>query len=234
MRERLVKYSLVVGLALLLAAPAVAYSQRIAPQAPGAGQGPGPGMGPGPGGGMGPGFGPGPGPGGQPGIAPGFGQGRGPQPGMAPRGQRGRMDVDRVRGPRGRMGGGGLAARALAHADEIGLSAEQRDQILAAQRALQEEQINRRAATQIDELALRDLMAAENRDLAAIEGKLRELSEQRIAGQMAMLRFDETVTGLLSAEQRATLDELAPARRRAQDRPARRDADRRGPRRNAR
>jgi Spy/CpxP family protein refolding chaperone len=132
------------------------------------------------------------------------------------------------------MGGGGLAARALAHADEIGLSAEQRDQILAAQRALQEEQINRRAATQIDELALRDLMNADSRDLAAIEAKLRELSEQRIAGQMATLRFDETVGGLLSAEQRATLEELAPARRRdAQDRP-RQGADGRGPRRNVR
>lgn len=221
MREHLVKYSLVVGLTLLLAAPAVAYSQRNAPRAPGAGQGPGPAMGPGPG------FGP----------APGFGRGPGAQPGMAPRGQRGRMDTERARRPRGRMGGGGLAARALAHADEIGLSSEQRDQILAAQRALQEEQINRRAATQIDELALRDLMAADNRDLGAIEAKLRELSDQRIAGQMAMLRFDETVTGLLSAEQRATLDELAPARRRGrapQDRPARQEASGRGPRRNVR
>jgi len=233
MRERLVKYSLVAGLTLLLAAPAVAYSQRNAPQAPGAGQGPGPGMGPGFGPGqpgMGPGFGPG-----QPGMAPGFGQGPGGQRGMAPRGQQGRMVADRGRGPRGRMGGGGLAARALAHADEIGLSAQQRDQILAAQRALQEEQINRRAATQIDELELRDLMGADSRDLAAIEAKLRELSEQRIAGQMAALRFDETVGGLLSAEQRATLDELAPARRRGpQDRPARQDAGDRGPRRNVR
>jgi len=116
-------------------------------------------------------------------------------------------------GPGG-MGGRhiGLAERALAQADRIGLSAEQRDRILAAQRSDQEAAINRRAAAEIGRLELRDLMDAEPRDVAAIEAKLRELAEQDIAGTVAALRVDEQVGETLSAEQIEALREAADER----------------------
>ena len=156
MNKRNMKYSLVAGLALLLALPALAYSQLDGPR--------------------GPRF-----------AAPG--QGR---------------------------AGFGLAGRALARADAIGLSAQQRDAILAAQRNNQEAAINRRAAMQVGRLDLRDLMSAETRDVAAIEAKLRELAEQGIAGTLAALRLDEQVGGILSAEQLETLRASARGARPAQ------------------
>ena len=106
----------------------------------------------------------------------------------------------------------GLAGRALAQAERIGLSAEQRDRILAAQRSNQEAAINRRAAAEIGRLELRDLMDVEPGDVAAIEAKLRELAEQRVAGTVAALRLDEQVGEILSAEQIEALREAAGER----------------------
>ena len=241
MNRRLVKWSLVAGLALLLAVPAIAYSQLERPR--------GPRFAPGEQGPAGPG-------------AMGAGRMDGPQrfanapPAQGPRGARGAMGVGRMGGPqgfgnaapaqgprgargamsdarqeaRGAMGRGragarpgigpggmggrhiGLAGRALAQADRIGLSAEQRDRILAAQRSNQEAAINRRAAAEIGRLELRDLMDLEARDVAAIEAKLRELAEQDIAGTVAALRVDEQVGETLSAEQIEALREAADER----------------------
>jgi Spy/CpxP family protein refolding chaperone len=217
MNKRLVKWSLAAGLALLLALPAIAYSQLEGPR--------GPRFAPGEQGAAGPG-------------AMGAGRQGGPQrfanapPAQGPRGARGAMSgarqeargaVGRGRpgprpgiGPRG-MGGRhiGLAEQALAQADRIGLSAEQRDRILAAQRSNQEAAINRRAAEQIGRLELRDLMDAEARDVAAIEAKLRELAEQDIAGTVAALRLDAQVGEILSAEQSEALREAAGERGRS-------------------
>jgi Spy/CpxP family protein refolding chaperone len=225
MNNRLVKYSLAAGLALFLALPAVAYSQYSADQGPRfAGDGWSPGK-----------------------IAPmsvlpqqraqgRFGNAQTPPRGSVGRAGRGRdnrrgVGRQRDRGDFGRRSRGApgigdrggrssLAARALGRADQIGLTAEQRDQIRAAQRAVREASINRRATTQIAELELRDLMGAETRDIAAIEAKLRELAEQRIAEQTGALRLDEAVSETLTDEQ---VDELGDLTRdRGRDRSGRR------------
>jgi Spy/CpxP family protein refolding chaperone len=172
MRKRRIKVSLIAGLALLLALPAFAHSQRtMAERAR---------------------------------IA--AAQQRGAE---APRG---RVAEARRRAGRARMSGRGerlgLATRALAHAEDIGLSTEQREQILAEQRLAREASINRRAALRIAELQLRDLVSVDDRDIAAIEAKLREIAEQRIAAQISVFRLDDAVNGVLTNEQREALDDL--------------------------
>jgi Spy/CpxP family protein refolding chaperone len=215
MNTRLVKYSLIGSLTLLLAVPAVAYSQR------GAAGGPG-----------GPGFGA---------VEQGRFEGTPAQRrDRAPRGaveglglqrspRRGGAGVGAGFGPgvAARRMGAGIAGRALAHADEIGLSDEQRDRILASQRAVREASINRRAEIDIARLRLGELLGADDRDIAEIEAKLRELADMHVAQQVGVLRADEEVRGVLSAEQIETLEELPRARPRSADgRPGR---ARRGP-----
>ncbi len=261
MNNRLSKYSLAAGLALLLAIPAVAHSQHNAPQGPhlGAdgGQAPGNTV-----------------PLGE--LEPQRRQGRfagaqDTQRGRAPRslagrpgrGSRGSIQPRRrgdsrgdsrggFRGTGRSVGGGAgrsvgrgagrgagrggfaagsgsrtsrpsLAAHALARADQIGLTDEQRDQITAAQRGVREASINQRAATQIAELELGDLMGAETRDIAAIETKLRQLAEQTIAAQTASLRLDEAVHETLTDQQIDDLGDLGRdrGRNRGRDRPGR-------------
>ncbi len=99
-----------------------------------------------------------------------------------------------------------MAARALSRADQIGLTAAQTDQINQAQRAQREASINRRATTEIAELELRELMDADTPDIAAVEAKLRELSEQHIAGQTATLRLNASVGDILTADQVGELE----------------------------
>lgn len=232
MNNRLTKYSLAAGLALSLALPAVAHSQYNAPQ--GSRFAAGGGWGPGNTAEMGE-------------LAPQRRQGRfarsqdtrrgrAPRsvtgrPGRGSRGSRGSVEPRRrgdfrgagrgsfAAGIAGRNGRPSLAAHALARADQIGLTDEQRDQITAAQRSVREASINQRAATRIAELELGDLMGAETPDIAAIEDKLRELAEQRIAGQTAALRLDEAVNETLTDQQ---IDELGNlARGRGRNRPGR-------------
>jgi len=200
MNNRLMKYSLAAGLALLLALPAVAYSQYEGPQGPRFGAG-----------------------GGGPGNFAEMGE-MGPQRGRDSRrssaGPRDRGDFGRagragVGGHGGRGGRSSLAARALAQADQIGLSTEQREQILAAQRSVREASINRRAESQIAGLDLRDLMSADTPDIAAVEIKLRELAEQRIAEQVGALRLGEAVGEVLTAEQIDKLGDLSRDRGRS-------------------
>lgn len=259
MNNRLSKYSLAAGLALLLAIPAVAHSQYNEPQGPrfeaGSGRGPGSSA-----------------PMGE--LEPQRRQGRfagaqDNQRGRAPRGlagrrgrgrgSRGSIQPDRRGDSRGGFRGTGrsvgrgagrsigrgagrgagrggfaagsgsrtsrpsLAVRALARADQIGLTDEQRDQITAAQRGVREASINQRAATQIAELELGDLMGAETRDIAAIEAKLRQLAEQTIAAQTASLRLDEAVHETLTDQQIDDLGDLGRdrERNRRRDQPGR-------------
>ena len=87
------------------------------------------------------------------------------------------------------------------------MTAEQTDRINQAQRAQREASINRRATTEITELELRELMDADTPDIAAVEAKLRELSEQHIAGQTAALRLNASVSEILTAEQVGELED---------------------------
>lgn len=107
------------------------------------------------------------------------------------------------------------------------MSEQQRDDILAQERERREESINRRALTQIEMLELRDLMTAGPRDLGAIEAKLRELSERRVDAEMAALRREEAMRGILSAEQVEALREIAQEARSDRPRDGRRGRARR-------
>ncbi len=226
MRRRIVELLLVGGLALLLALPAVAYSQLGAP--------PGPDFGPEWGGEVPAGGELAP----QRGRAQRRPQASGPQArgsqrvaGQGRRGSRergsfagrgggfgggrgrgnfggGRGRGDFARGRGGFIGGLGrpatrssLVARALSRADQIGLTAEQTDRINQAQRAQREASINRRAAGEIAELELRELLGADTPDITAVEAKLRELSEQYIAEQTEALRLNASVGEILTPDQ---------------------------------
>ena len=115
-----------------------------------------------------------------------------------------------------------MAARALSRADQIGLTAEQTDQINQAQRIEREASINRRAAAEIAELELRDLMGADTPDIAAVEAKLRELSEQHIAEQTEALRLNASVGEILTSDQLDELEDRGRNRDRNRDRRGRR------------
>ena len=233
MRRRVVELSLVGGLALLLALPAVAYSQLGAP--------PGPDFGAEWGSGAIPAAGE---------FSPQRGRAQrrplvdGPRArgsqrlgrqerresggrrsfagrggGFGNRRRPGGVGSDRRRGGfgRGRDGFGAgfsttatrssLAARALSRADQIGLTAEQTDQINQARSAQREASINRRAAAEIAELELRELMGADTPDIAAVEAKLRELAEQHIGGQMETLRLNASVGEILTPDQIGELED---------------------------
>jgi len=115
------------------------------------------------------------------------------------------------RGPGARGIGGrssGLAARAIGRADDIALTAEQRTQIEEVHRVRQESSIQRNADRQIAQLELRDLMGADTRDVAAIEAKLRELSDQQVSEQVEALSLDQSVGQILTAEQLVQLEDL--------------------------
>ncbi len=231
MRRRVVELSLVGGLALLLALPAVAYSQLGAP--------------------AGLDFGPEWGGGGIPAageLAPQRGRaqrrpqadgprargsqrfgrqerrgsnGRGSSAGRGGGFGRGRRPGGFGRGRGGASGAFGsratrssLAARALSRADQIGLTNEQTDQLNQARRAQREASINRRAAAQIAELELRELMGADTPDIAAVEAKLRELSEQHIGEQTEALRLNASVGEILTPDQLDELENLGRGRSR--------------------
>ena len=108
----------------------------------------------------------------------------------------------------------------MSRADQIGLTAEQTDQINQARRAQREASINRRAAAEIAELELRELMGADTPDIAAVEAKLRELAEQHIAEQTTALRLNASVGEILTSDQLADL-----SRGRGRDRGSRRERE---------
>ncbi|MFQ5744738.1 MAG: hypothetical protein ACE5HV_14295 [Acidobacteriota bacterium] len=98
--------------------------------------------------------------------------------------------------------------RVLAHADEMELTDQQEQSIRQAQREQRREQIRRDADMEIAELDLEELFDHEAADLDTIEQLLRQLSNLQVEEQMANLRLDRSVRGLLTAEQLEKLDEL--------------------------
>lgn len=237
MNKRPMKWVMVAGFALLLALPAAAYSQLGAP-------GPWPPASPD---GLTPQDGPAEFSGswsvaaGQqhPGMAAQFGpRGRSAaQRGRvaAPSGRRSDTGGRRIRPglagvPRGRGGAArpSLAARALAQSERITLTDEQRQQILAAQHGFREASINRGAEIRIAELDLRELMRVDSPDISAVEAKMREISEHRIAARTGALRFDAAVSEILTTEQVEQLGQQRLRPRAGDDRRGRPD---RGPRR---
>ncbi len=100
-----------------------------------------------------------------------------------------------------------LAARALTRADALNLTVDQEEQIRAAQRAHQEASIERRAAMQVAQLDMRELMSADTKDITAIESNLRALADLQIAARTSGLYLDQAVGELLTDEQFGELEE---------------------------
>ncbi len=107
---------------------------------------------------------------------------------------------------------GGVASRALANAEEIGLTEEQEEQIRGLQRENRRAQIRRNADTQIAEMDLEEIMSAESSDLDAIEQMMREIANLQVDERMARLRLDRSAKAILTEAQRDELEEMSPAR----------------------
>jgi len=128
---------------------------------------------------------------------------QGRRPGMAG----GPMDARR-----GRAGFGGgrfdLASRALGRADEISLTDVQKQGIEEARDAHRRQQIERDASMKLMGLDLAELLGDDSADLAAIEQKMNEAAGLRVQEQMAALRYQRSVKGILSAEQIEQLNDF--------------------------
>ncbi len=107
---------------------------------------------------------------------------------------------------------GGIASRALANAEEIGLTEEQEEQIRGLGRENRRAQIRRNADTQIAEMDLEEMMGAEGADLDAIEEMMRVIANYEVDERMARLRLDRSAEAILTAAQRDELEELSPER----------------------
>lgn len=107
---------------------------------------------------------------------------------------------------------GGMASRALANAEEIGLTAEQEEQIRGLQRENRRAQIRRNADTQIAEMDLEEMMSADTSDLDTIEQMMREIANYQVDERMARLRLDRSAKAILTATQLDELEEMSPER----------------------
>jgi Spy/CpxP family protein refolding chaperone len=101
------------------------------------------------------------------------------------------------------------------HADELELTDEQKGRIGEIKSSYRRDAIERDAAIEIAQLDLEELEGADAPDLAAIEGKMREIADLKIERRMAEHRIREEVHGLLTAEQLEKVEELerTPLRR---------------------
>ncbi|MCH7823378.1 MAG: hypothetical protein IH849_01130 [Acidobacteria bacterium] len=107
---------------------------------------------------------------------------------------------------------GGMASRALANAEEIGLSEEQEEQIRGLQRENRRAQIRRNADTQIAEMDLEEMMSTESSDLDVIEQMMRAIANYEVDERIARLRLDRSAKAILTEAQRDELEEMSPAR----------------------
>jgi Spy/CpxP family protein refolding chaperone len=142
--------------------------------------------------------------GGMPGAHAGM---RGGRPGFAAgaQGRRPGMPGGPMDARRGRAGIGGgrfdLASRALGRAEEISLTDVQRQGIEEARDAYRRQQIERDASMKLVNLDVVELLKDETSDLAIVEQKMNEVAGLRVDEQMAALRYQRNVRGILGAEQ---------------------------------
>ncbi|MCP9464669.1 MAG: periplasmic heavy metal sensor [Nitrospira sp.] len=115
-------------------------------------------------------------------------------------------------GGHGRMGGygksfahggtGHLIRHLLKHEKDIGLTADQVAKLKELQLHLDKARIKAEADIQITEREIRALMEDEKADLAAIEAKLKQSADQRVALRMTAIKMRRDVLNVLTPEQR--------------------------------
>lgn len=106
-----------------------------------------------------------------------------------------------------------LADAMLDVAEELELTDTQVETIRDAERQSRRDAIGRNADIQVAEMDLDDLYGADEPDLAAIEAKLREISELEIAAEMSGLQLRQQLRGVLTPEQRTEFDDMGSERR---------------------
>ena len=111
----------------------------------------------------------------------------------------------------GLMGGGRMHAMPRFFAmmqEELGLTDAQVSALDQVRMEALKEHIRRKAAIQIAELELRELLAADTVDLAQVEAKVREIEQLRAEKRIVEIRLHEKAKGILTPEQRKQLRSL--------------------------
>jgi Spy/CpxP family protein refolding chaperone len=101
----------------------------------------------------------------------------------------------------------GLVLRDPAARERIGISNEQAAKIQAQQNSFAQAQIRSRADLAARRLELRQLMAAETPDRAAVDKKMKELSDARLAVEKAQFEHQLAMRNALTPEQKQKLEE---------------------------
>jgi Spy/CpxP family protein refolding chaperone len=151
----------------------------------------------------------------------------------------GRRDGDGF-GRGGRMGwhrGMGMEGRGMALGrllndpsirEQIGVSADQAAKIRQQEADFRKTEIRDRADLQVKQIDLRELMAADKPDRAAIDAKLQEISTSRLALEKASVNYRLNSREALTADQKQKLRDLLRSRRESQRGPSPNGARRAG------
>lgn len=99
-------------------------------------------------------------------------------------------------------GTGHLIRHLLKHEKDIGLTADQVAKLKELQLNLDKARIKAEADIQITEREINALMDDEKADLAAIEAKLKQSADQRVALRMTAIKMRRDVLNVLTPEQR--------------------------------
>lgn len=130
--------------------------------------------------------------------------GRGGPRRLGPGGERGVWGHER--GGRGRHGFG--LSRALSDPQiqqKVGISADQVAKIRSQETAFRKTSIQQRADLEVKQIDLREMLAADKPDRAAIDRKLQEISTSRLAMEKSRVDFRLSMKDALTPEQREKL-----------------------------
>jgi len=105
--------------------------------------------------------------------------------------------------------------------DKIGVTAEQAAKIRQQEADFRKTEIRDRADLETKQIDLRELMAADKPDRAAIDAKLTEISTSRLALEKSSVAFRLNSRDALTADQRTKLRDLMRTRREGEGGPGR-------------
>jgi Spy/CpxP family protein refolding chaperone len=132
-------------------------------------------------------------------------------------GMRGRMGMRDGMGMRGRMGPREFALGRLLNdpniRQQIGVTADQAAKIRQQQSDFRKAEIRNRADLEIKRLDLRDLLAADKPDRAAIDSKLQEVGAAQTAMEKSAIDYRLNMRDALTPAQREKLRQLMTQRR---------------------
>ncbi len=106
-----------------------------------------------------------------------------------------------------------LAAIALRHRAELGLTAQQVESFQKLQMDARRASIQHRASVELAGLDLGGLLRSDPVDMAKVEAKVREMEKLRADGRLEFIRANEQGKAQLTADQRDKLKALREARR---------------------